>query len=661
MSHDDIENIGSNPSGNPHLDDIVADRFSRRSVLKGGTAAAALVFFGAQDLAGAGTALAAPKRPKGRGPLIGFTPVPTSAADAFTVAPEYTAEVLIPWGTALFSGVEWKKDASNTAADQEKQVGFNHDGMHYFPLSKGSKGSRNGLLVLNHEYTDANQIYSAVQGKVITDDAAGREKVAKAIAGHGVTVVEVVQKADGSWTHVVDSSFNRRVTVTTPVTFSGPVTVAHPALASNNKPMGTLNNCSHGHTPWGTYLACEENWNGYFGTADSSWKPTPEQARYGVSAGGFGYSWHVADPRFDVARNAGELNRFGWVVEIDPSDPTSVPVKRTALGRIKHESATVTQSRGRVVVYTGDDENLDYVYKFVGDKPWRRVRARGGNPLDEGTLYVAKFEADGSGAWLALVHGEGALTVANGWRDQADVLLRTRQAADAVGATPLHRPEWVSVDEHTKDVYLTLTNGSGSSKPGQDPINANPTVNSGRDPNPYGHILRWREDKGDNTALRFTWDIFTLAGDPAYDQKVRGLTGDNIFGSPDGIWVDDDSRVWIQTDVSNSSQNLASRGYDNIGNNAMLVANPVTREIKRFLVGPRGCEITGVITTPDQRTMFVNVQHPGESTTHWNDQFGAPTPANPRTVSNWPEFDPAGRPRPTTMVIRRKDGGVIGS
>ena len=661
MSHDDIENVGSNTSTNPHLDDVVASRFSRRGVLSGSTASAALLFFGGAQLVGAGAAAAAPKKPRGRGPVIGFTPVPTSTADDFIVPPEYTKQVLVPWGTALFAGVTWQKDASNTAADQEKQVGFNHDGMHYFPLSGGAPGNTRGILAINHEYTDANQIYTAAQGKTITNDVAGREKVAKALAGHGVTFVEVVQQADGSWTHVVDSPHNRRVTGTTPVAFSGPVTLDHPKLVSNNEPMGTLNNCSHGYTPWGTYLACEENWNGYFGTAVPGWTPTTAQGRYGVNAGGFGYSWHVADRRFDVAANPNELNRFGWVVEIDPNDPTAVPVKRTALGRIKHEGATVTESKGRVVVYSGDDENLDYVYKFVGTKPWRQVRAQGRSPLDEGVLYVAKFDVDGGGTWLPLVHGQGALTAANGFVDQADVLLRTRQAGDAVGATPLHRPEWVSVDERTKDVYLTLTNGSSYSKSPQNSTNANPVVNSERDPNPYGHILRWTEAKGDNTALTFVWDIFTLAGDPTYDQKANGLNGDSIFGSPDGIWVDDDSRVWIQTDISNSSQNLKSRGYDNIGNNAMLVAHPVTREIKRFLVGPRGCEITGVITTPDQRTMFVNVQHPGESTTFWNTLNGAPSPANPRTVSNWPEFDPAGRPRPTTMVIRRKDGGVIGT
>ncbi|HUF99935.1 MAG TPA: alkaline phosphatase PhoX, partial [Ilumatobacter sp.] len=379
----------------------------------------------------------------------------------------------------------------------------------------------------------------------------------------------------------------------------------------------------------------------------------PLEARYGVSATGFGYNWHKADPRFDVATNGNELNRFGWMVEIDPDDPSSTPVKRTALGRFKHEGATVTEMNGRVVVYSGDDENGDYLYKFVGNAPWRQLRARGKSPLDEGTLYVAKFNSDGSGAWLPLVHGAGPLTPTNGFVDQADVLIRTRMSADAVGATRLHRPEWVGVNSKTGDVFVTLTNGSGNGS----------AVNSDRDPNPYGHIVRFHEVGNIHNPTSFAWDVFLFAGDPAYP----AVAGPNVpsdqpaFGSPDGIWVDPDGLVWIQTDISNSSQNLASRSYDNIGNNQMLVANPDTGEVKRFLTGPRGCEVTGVITTPDQTTMFVNIQHPGESTTFWNGQFGAPSTANPSTVSNWPDHQPNGRPRSATLVIRKLDGGKIGS
>jgi len=654
----DTDDIGSNPTDNPHLDDLITARINRRSVLGGGLAAAAVGFFGRSvptSSAAPAATTAPPDRARRTGSL-GFTEVPASSDDTVHVPDGYLVDVLIPWGTPLLAGAaDWAADASNTAAEQSQQVGFNHDGMHFFPLARGPVGSRRGLLVVNHEYTDASQIYTAAQGSAITNDAAGREKVAKALAGHGVTVVEIRQSADGTWEHVQGAPLNRRVTGSTPMAFSGPVSASHPMLQSElgGPPVGTLNNCAHGYTPWGTYLTCEENWNGYFGTDDPAWAPTPLEARYGVSKGGFGYSWHKAEPRFDVAQNRRELNRFGWVVEIDPHDPTSTPVKRTALGRIKHEGATVTEDHGRVVVYSGDDENGDYLYKFVGSAPWRQLRARGKSPLDEGTLHVAAFAADGTGTWLPLVHGAGPLTTANGWTDQADVLIRTRQAADALGATRLHRPEWVAANHRTGDVFVTLTNGTGNSAP----------VNSGRDPNPYGHIVRFRETGTLRNPTSFAWDVFLFAGDPAYPS----LGGTNVpadqplFGSPDGIWADPDGLVWIQTDISNSSQNLAARGYDRIGNNQMLVADPDTGEVKRFLTGPRGCEITGVITTPDQRTMFVNVQHPGESTTYWNNLNGAPSTANPRTVSNWPDNHPAGRPRPATIVIRRADGGKVGS
>jgi uncharacterized protein len=638
----DTDDIGSNPSTTPHLADLIDQRISRRGALRGASAAAAASFLGGsvgltpRARADAGCA----------GPVsLGFTEVPVSSEDELVVPEGYEWDVLIPWGTPLLPGApSFAEDASNSAADQAKQVGFNHDGMHFFPALFA--GSQRGLLVVNHEYTDASQIYSAAQGATITPDAAGREKVAKALAGHGVSVVSIARTRRGTWEVVKGDPRNRRITGTTPVAFSGPVRADHPMLASTitPRPLGTLNNCANGYTPWGTYLACEENWNGYFGTADASFVRSPLEARYGVSAAGFGYNWHVAEPRFDLAQNRNELNRFGWVVEIDPWNPRSTPVKRTALGRIKHEGATCTESRGRIVVYSGDDENGDYLYKFVGSAPWRLLRARGQSPLDHGTLYVAKFNEDGSGSWLPLVHGTGPLTAANGWLDQADVLIRTRLAADAVGATRLHRPEWVAVHPHTQDVFVTLTNGSGN----------NAAVNSNRDPNPYGHIVRFAEVKGDDTA--FSWDVFLVGGDPALDPMVP--PEQSAFGSPDGLWVDPDGRLWVQTDISNSSQNLASRGYAGIGNNAMLAACPVTGDVKRFLTGPRGCEITGVTMTPDQRTMFVNVQHPGESTTFWNNQFGAPSPANPSTVSSWPF---GGRPRPSTVVIRKIDGGKIGT
>ena len=630
---------GSNRSGNAHIAEMIAARISRRNFLSGGVAAAAVTFLGG------GLAPAAAQGKSRKKELIGFLEVPPSTDDTLVVPPGYTWEVLAPWGAPLLAGAPpFSEDASNSAADQALQVGFNHDGIHFFPLARFANSR--GLLVVNHEYTDASQIYAAFQGSAITADAAGREKVAKALAGHGVSVIAIQKGADGTWSIVEGDPHNRRITGTTPMAFSGPVSADHPTLASTvmPQPLGTLNNCGHGVTPWNTYLACEENWNGYFGTADPAWVRTPLEARYGVTAAGFAYNWHVAEPRFDLAVNRNELNHFGWVVEIDPFDPDFQPVKRTALGRVKHEGATCTESRGRVVVYTGDDENGDYLYKFVGSEPWRRARALRRSPLDSGVLYVARFQADGTGEWLPLVHGEGPLTAVNGWIDQADVLIRTRMAADAVGATRLHRPEWVAVHPDTQDVFVTLTNGTGNSAP----------VNSNRDPNPYGHIIRFREEGVADTA--FTWDVFLLAGDPAYDARVPA--GQTEFGSPDGIWVDEAGIVWIQTDISNSSQNLASRGYDRIGNNAMLAANPDTGEVRRFLTGPRGCEITGVIMTPDLRTMFINVQHPGESTVYWNTMFGVPTTDFPSRVSSWPY---GGRPRSATAAIRKIDGGRIGT
>ena len=636
----DPDAISSNPSDNPEFADILAARLTRRGVLGGGLGAAAIGFLGGSALSG-GTVGAKPSaRPR---QLLGFAPIPPGAADAFVVADGYVADVIIPWGTPIHAGgPAWRKDASNTAAEQLVQVGAHHDGMHFFPLDDGGKGrrrNRRGLLVLNHEYID--QIIHYTDGSTPMT----QEKVNKALAGHGVSIIEV-ELVDDKWQHVDDSPYNRRVTpLETPVTFSGPVGPDHPALQSMGPAFGTINNCSHGFTPWGTYLACEENWNGYYGTANAAFTPNAVEARYGLDRVGFGYNWFSVDPHWDLAANRNGPNQWGWVEEIDPFDPDSMPVKRTALGRIKHEGALVTESRGRIVVYTGDDQDKDYVYKFVGNAPWKQLRAEGKSPLDEGTLYVARFNDDGSGDWVPLVHGRGNITTGNGFVDQADVLLRTRMAADVVGATKMDRPEWIAENPRNGEVFVTLTNGtSGANAP-------NP-----RFPNPYGHIIKWRERNGDKTGTRFEWDVFVLAGDPQYDPRVE-LAEEDIFGSPDGLHFDRDGRLWIGTDVSNSSQNLASRGYDRIGNNALIAADPRTGEFRRLAVGPRGCELTGVVTTPDRETLFVNVQHPGETTAAW----GTPTPANPRAVSNWPDFDPAGRPRSATVAIRKIGGGTVGT
>jgi uncharacterized protein len=655
----DPDDIASNTSGNTHFQEVLAKRYGRRSVLTGGIAAAAFGFLAGPGAVGALAKGAGPKHPAQppgqarQGALLGFAAIAAGDSDTVRVPPGYSSQVLIPWGQPLHSdGPAFRFDGSNTAAEQAEQIGMHHDGMHFFPLSDGPEGNRRGLLVVNHEYVDRTQLYA--DGDAIMT----QEKVDKALAAHGVSVVEVRQRPNRRW-EAVDSRLNRRITGETSMTFSGPAAEHQRILdALDGDPVrGTLNNCSHGVTPWGTYLACEENWNGYFG-ASGGFTAEAEERRYGINATGFRYRWHTADDRFDLSTTDGRANLalFGWCVEIDPFAPGSVPVKRTALGRFKHEGATFTEAPdGRVVVYSGDDQDGDYMYKFVSAQPWRDMRADGTSPLDEGTLYVARFDDDGAGAWLPLVFGQGPLTSENGWADQADVLLRTRMAADAVGATKMDRPEWVAVHPRTKDVYLTLTNGSS----GEGAANPKPSAGG----NVYGHIVRWTEAGGNTAATTFRWEIFLLGGDPAYPDRNAenpiGLDETNIFGSPDGIWIDDDGRVWIQTDISNSSSNRADRGYDNIGNNQMLAADPDTRELRRFLVGPRGAEVTGVITTPDRRTMFVNIQHPGEDTPGITSV--APSPEDPRTVSNWPDHRPDGRPRSATVVVWKNDGGVIGT
>jgi hypothetical protein len=413
--------------------------------------------------------------------------------------------------------------------------------------------------------------------------------------------------------------------------------------------LGTVNNCANGYTPWGTYLACEENFNGYF---SHDGEISDIEDRYGLFPGGFGYRWNEFDERFSVAAHPNEPNRFGWIVEVDPQSPFSMPAKRTALGRIKHEGAAVTVAgNGKVVAYTGDDERFEYIYKFVSSGTYtadNRIANR--DLLDSGTLYVARFNADGSGNWLPLVYGQNGLDAGNGFSSQADVLIYARAAADVVGATPMDRPEWISVHPTTQEVYTTLTNNTRRTEDDVDA--ANPRAS-----NSFGHIIRWRESGGDSTALTFDWDIFVLAGDPAIAAEMDnpGLAGNingSLFGSPDGLWFDYNGVLWIQTDISSDALNDGV--YANVGNNQMLAADVDTGEIRRFLTGPARCEITGVTTTPDGTAMWVNVQHPGEGD-------GNLDPENPLEFSSWPDGPTGGRPRSGTVLITKNDGGVIGT
>ena len=627
----------SNHSSNRRFADVLEARLRRRTVLHGGLVAAGLALMGVDGLharsAGASSH------------LFGFRSIPIGKADALVVPDGYLAEVLYAWGDPISGGPGFKPDASNTAEDQTQQAGMHHDGIHFFPIPMGSQDSTRGVLAVNHEYTDDGLLH--VGGM----DPWTRGKVTKSQAAHGVSIVEVAE-VGGKWTVVRPSRYARRITGRTPIRFDGPA-AAHRLLQTAADPqgvtvLGTLNNCAHGYTPWGTYLTCEENFNGYFVNASGSTPPL--QKRYGINDKGFGYRWHEHDERFDAAKHANESNRFGWVVEIDPFDPTSVPVKHTALGRFKHEGAWVALGpNARVVVYLGDDERNEYIYKFVSEGSYQPGN-RAGNMrlLEKGTLYAARFMADGKGEWRALVVGQNGIDAGAGFATQGDVAINTRGAADAAGATKMDRPEWIAIHPKTREVYCTLTNNStrGTDKgPASDASNP-------RASNVYGHIVRWRERGADPTATAFEWDVFVLAGDPSHtDAGKRGNVKGDVFGSPDGLWFDDRGVLWIQTDVSASS--MRTPDYANIGSNQMLAADVATGEIRRFLTGPANCEVTGVVTTPDGRTMFVNIQHPGETPSERSN------PANPTAVSSWPGN--GARPRSATIVIRKKDGGAIGT
>jgi hypothetical protein len=629
----------SNRSSNPSIHDVSDP--SRRHVLRGGLGAAVSGLLaplsGVAALAGCATAGSV------GGPLLGFKGVPVSTADRVTVPEGYTAQVIAAWGEpagVAGASASFKFDGSNSAAEQETQLGMHHDGIHYYALS----GSTRGLLVMNHEYTDDGLLHA---DGMKTWNAA---KVRKSQAAHGVSVIEVEDKG-GRWEIVRPSAWARRITGNTPMAFGGPA-AGHALLrtaadAQGRRPLGTLNNCGSGITPWGTYLTCEENFIGYFSGGDSL---SPHEKRWGLRKGGWGYRWHEHDERFDATKHPNEPNRFGWIVEIDPMDPSSTPVKRTAMGRAVHEGATVAMTKdGRAVVYSGEDARFEYIYKFVSRDRMKPGGAKANAELlDHGTLYVARFDGDGKGRWIALTHGQGPLTTANGFADQGEVLIKTRQASDLLGATKMDRPEWIDIDKQGW-VYCTLTNNSnrgGDKQPSVDA--ANPRVN-----NTMGHIIRWKED-GDHDGITFVWNHFVLAGDPANERAdAKGNVKGDPFGCPDGLWTDARGVLWIQTDMSTSA--MGKGDLAKLGNNVMLAADPRSGEVRRFLTGPVGCEVTGATTTPDGRTMFINIQHPGESPSERSD------PDKPRVNSNWPDQRPDGRPRSATVVIRKNDGGVIGT
>ncbi|SEN78872.1 hypothetical protein SAMN04488003_13616 [Loktanella fryxellensis] len=613
------------------FDHVVSAAMSRRGFLR------SLVVMGSgAAVMGAGSLLSSTSAQAQAATMGRFAFAPINIATDFTVhvPAGYTWKPLVSWGDALWSDAPaFDKATGGTLAASRRVFGDNTDGIELFNIDGHE------VIAVNHEYTEVGTLHPALPDNM----PQSLEDVQKTQAVQGVTVMEVAEGPDG-WAVVQDSPFNRRIDHTTPMTISGPA-AGHDLLKTAMDPdgvtaLGTMNNCGAGRTPWGTYLTCEENFNGYFGTTETVAEDatpagyTPEMLRYGPPVASR-YGYELFDARFDLSQNPNEFNKQGYVVEIDPSDPTATPIKRTALGRFKHENAAVVIGRdGKVVVYLGDDERGEFLYKFVSTNSY----VPGGDTstlLDDGILHVAKFEADGSGTWLALTEETTGMSL-------AEVCIHTRIAASTVGATTMDRPEWVAVNPTAVEAYCALTNNTDraadATNMGGDvmtPVDGSPNP---RAENGYGQIVRWYPANADHADPAFTWDLYVMAGNP--DVHAEGpyagsanVTAGNMFNSPDGMMFDSAGLLWIQTDGDDSNEGE----FAGQGNNQMLVGDPATGEIARFMTGPKGGEVTGLCWSSDRRTAFIGIQHPGGS---------------------FPDAD--GAPRSTVIAVSRDDGAIIG-
>jgi uncharacterized protein len=736
MSYDkSAEDFVTNQSDNPHIEAIIEARLAdpaRRNVLAGGAGAAALSIFGLGSAVGlAGCKSDSKSQPEVATPTVraveraatlGFAAIPKSTADVLTVPVGYTASVLFRLGDPMSDTTpDYRNDGSESGASFNMRAGDHHDGMHFFGLSASGaydpNASDRGLLCMNHEaltpaYLHANGVTTAGGVRMSADECI------KEMNAMGVSVVEVRRSANNTWSYVRNSAFNRRLTTATEMQIVGPA-AGSKLLITRFSPTGvatrgTLNNCANGYTPWGTYLTCEENFAGYFrrvaanDNPNRSAKELTALARYGVAGTGR-EGWSTATAASDsdtifsrwIAEKTGvsadgsddfrnAANTFGWVVEIDPFNPSSAAKKRTAMGRFAHEGAWLGRvAAGKpIVYYMGCDSRNEYIYKYVSTALWdpadaTRGASGGDKYLNDGKLYVARFNADATGDWIELRFGNLGVTASNtayAFENQADVLINLRLAADAVIATKMDRPEWGAVDPFNGTVYMTLTNNSQRTVAATDA--ANPryyndprTTGTAQRGNPNGHIIRWIEAGFDSASPSFVWDIFLFGSRAASDPRavnLSGLTAANDFSSPDGLWFGRNGILWIQTDdgaytdVTNCMMLAAIPGTTRDGV-AITVANtdgtnsksvntyigaPLGEtKLRRFLVGPKECEITGLAESPDGRSLFVNIQHPGEDTVP---NFGTSTYG-----SNWPDGGRS-RPRSATIVITRNDGGVIG-
>ena len=651
------EDIGSNPTGGPTLGDIIDRRFGRRNMLRGSLAVTAITAaFGPLALATAGKAKAA-----GNGKAnFSFDEVTRGVDRTHHVAEGYKADILIRWGDPVVQGAPAFDPLKQTAAAQKMQFGYNNDFVGYLGLPFGSNNPEHGLLCVNHEYTDEEVMFPGVgvdqQGKEVNFSAMTKELVAIELAAHGASIIEI-KKTDGKWAVVADSKYNRRITTSdTAFEVTGPAaghdrmkTTADPTGA---KVIGTANNCAGGITPWGTYVSAEENINGYFWGKLPEGHPEAENyKRMGIP--GAWYNWGAYHDRFDVYKEPNEANRFGWIVEIDPLDPTSTPKKRTALGRFKHEGAeSLVNNDGRVVLYLGDDERFEYVYKFVTKGKFNpNHRAANMNLLDEGTLYVARYDETGKGEWLPLVHGEGKLTAENGFKSQADVVIYARKAADLLGATRMDRPEDVEPNVKTGKVYVMLTNNTNRKA-------ENVSASNPRATNAFGHIIEMTPAGGDHASTGFAWEILVKCGDPSVAEvgaSYNPATSPNgWFGMPDNCAVDNQGRLWIATDGNSFKDTGTTDGVW-----AMETDGELRGTSKLFFRVPVGAEMCGPRFTQDDKTLFVAVQHPATDNVKDWPEFGKSSSfEDPAT--RWPDFKDGMPPRPSVVVITREDGGVIG-
>lgn len=641
----------------PPFRTLLERRLSRRGLL--GLGAAASLAWAARG-ARAGALAAASLAPQ-PGALRGIAP---SKADELLVADGLTYDLLARWGDALFAGAPSLDphellDGSLTRPEaverQRPQFGTECDGLAFFPL-RGQESDR-GILCCNHEFVHATLVFAGRFHPELTRPAdAARERenwiarhpqaVAWMQAAHGVSVMHVARGPRG-WALEVGGPLTRRITATTPCEISGPARGARllrtRADPRGTRVLGTLANCAAGRTPWGTYLTAEENVDDYFGGMGVWERARPDAAtreahrRFPLFLSSL-YGWEHVDRRFLVPHEPREPLRFGWIVEIDPMSPTAPPVKRTALGRFSHEGASTILARdGRVAVYMGDDDAFEYVYKFVTRAAFDPQSPPANRDLlDEGVLYAARFDEDGTGEWLPLVHERrGRLDRRAGFASQADVVIKARAAADLLGATPMDRPEMVEPHPTSGCVYIACTKNADRRAESERAMWAGREIDLGvsasnpRPANRRGHVIELIEDGADAAATRFRWNVFLLGGEGEAAQ----------LACPDNLGIDAAGRLLIGTDTDDRSR------WNN-GAFVVQTAGPERGRVVQIASGPVGCEVCGCEYTPDGTTLFLSIQHPGEGGTI--DQ----------PISHWPDGGelPA---RASLVAIRREDGQPI--